>query len=658
MKKFYSFVLLMVALFAASTAKAAVESATELFGTWAFKADVQYLDDSYKGKVLSECDVVIKKDASGTFIAVIEGICGVEDSYQDVGRLATLEDGTVALRITNPNGGGFDAWGSLGLWMTDMEGTNPFGGQGYGSIYYNINEDGTEITIPDFSFVKISDFSAEKGEIAVKVTNIKLTLKQKEEIIYADLSGTYDFNLTSSWDYGVIENWPTSFKMNVEKKDDTNKEYKVTWTWETLGSFSFDGTFDGNTLTLPYSNMLVANDSIYLAPSNGYTTDGKATFNLTGDNLSLSSGVSFAVPFDNNADGVVDSLSYIYWYGGGIAKKPKEAPAFSYAGKYNATATVAYDASEGKIPSEGLIEIEYYEATEEYLISTFLGYDTYYLNYGGFLLKPDAEDPMKATIELKGANYLEFLEEIAGDYKYIVALDGNLQDSYINVTFTEDGTMKLGEFCIGTGTYFGTEANGLLTWYTGLTATRVPDASPQDWVGDHTVNTIAYAYTAEGATVPTTGAFKVSYDERTDEYLVEDFLGYDLYTMNYGGLLLVPDANDPHKATLECGTADFDAETMESVDLYDKDLKSTTIEVTLNDDGTVTIGDFAIAKGPWGSAPTTVIAATSAATGIATVKSSATIGAEFNLSGAKVNGAQKGITIKSVNGKYIKVLNK
>ena len=656
MKKFYTFVLLIVALFVANTAQA-VESATELFGTWAFKADVQYLDESYKSAIKSECDVVIKKDDAGIFVAVIEGLCGVEDSYQDVGRISTSEDGTQSLRITNPNGGGFDAWGSLGLWMTDMEGTNPFGAEGYGPLYYNINADGTEITLPDFTFVKIADFSAEKGEIIAKVTNIKLTLKQKEEIVIADISGDYDFVLTSSWDYGVIENWPTTFKMNVEKKDDTNKAYKVTWTWETLGSISFDGTFDGNTLTLPYSNQLVANDSIYLAPSNGYTIEGKASFNLTGENLSLSSGVSFAVPYDNNADGVVDSLSYIYWYGGGIAKKPKEAPAFSYAGKYIAKANINYDLSDGKSPAEGAIEVEYFEATDEYLITNFLGYNTYYLNYGGFLLKPDAEDPMKATIELKGANYLEFLEEIAGDYKYLVVLDGNLQDSYLKVTFDADGTMKIGEFCIGTGTYMGTEDNALITWYSGLTATK-PNPSPKDWIGDHTVNTIAYAYTAEGASVPTTGAFKVAYYESTDEYLVEDFLGYDLYSMNYGGLLLVPDANDPHKATLQCGTADFDAETMESIDLYDKDIKSTTIEVTLNDDGTVTVGDFAIAKGPWGAAPTTIIAATSAATGVSAVKSNAAATAEFNLTGSKANAAQKGITIKNVNGKYIKVLNK
>lgn len=79
---------------------------------------------------------------------------------------------------------------------------------------------------------------------------------------------------------------------------------------------------------------------------------------------------------------------------------------------------------------------------------------------------------MKATIDLK-YNYLEFLEATAADYKYYVLLDGNLSNGPIKVTFSEDGTMRLGEFRIGTGTYMGTEPNALVTWYSSLTAVPV-----------------------------------------------------------------------------------------------------------------------------------------------------------------------------------------
>lgn len=655
MKKLYSFVTLIVALFTATSASAQIQSVTELFGTWKFTADVQFNDDSYKNKILNESEVTIKQDPSGTFAAEIDGLCGVENSYQQVSKLVANEEGQQTLKITNPNGGNYDAWGSLGLWMTDVDGRNPFGMTGYGSLYYVVNNEGKEITLPDFSFVSISDFSAEYGTIIATVKNAKLTLIAKEEIEVKDISGEYDFTASTNYDYGVIPNWPTSLKMNIVKKDDTNKNYSVTWAWEEFAPITFDGTFDGNALTLPYSKQVVAYDSIFLAPSYGYTLDGSIVFNLAGDNLSMSTGCSFAVPYYLDGATEPDSLSYVFWYGGGIAKLPKEDPSFTYDGKYEATAVVAYDLSEGKTPVSGPIEIMYDENYGIYLITNFLGYDTYALNYGGIELKPDAEDPMKATIDLT-YNYLKFLEATAADYKYYVLLDGNLSNGPIKVTFSEDGTMKLGEFCIGTGTYMGTEPNALVTWYTSLTA--VPNnPSPEDWIGDHTVNTINYAYIADGATVPTTGAFKVSYDENYCMFLVEDFLGYDVYTMNYGGFELKPDATDPHKATIDLtyNILDYDVSTNNATTLNDIALGTTPLEATLNDDGTVTLGDFAIAAGPWGSAPSFVIASTQESTlGIDGVKTSEVEGKTYNLQGVEVKGLQRGIVIQNVGGKFVK----
>ena len=164
MRKIYLFVALVMAMFVLTPAKAAVKSATDLFGKWSFKANIEFTDNSYKDKIFGESDVVIKADPSGTFVAEIDGLCGVEDSYQVVSKLEEV-DGMQTLRVVNPNGGGWDAWGSLGLWMADIEGNNPFGMDSYGPLNYVINDAGTEITMADFSFVKISDFNAEKGEI-------------------------------------------------------------------------------------------------------------------------------------------------------------------------------------------------------------------------------------------------------------------------------------------------------------------------------------------------------------------------------------------------------------------------------------------------------------------------------------------------------------
>ena len=238
MKKFYSFITFMAALALSMPSKAEIQSATELFGKWTFTADIQYNDDNYKDKILEECEVIIKKDASGYFDAEIDGLCGVSDSYQ----LITLRDhdNAKAIKVTNPNGGNWDAWGSLGLYMSEVDGSNPYV-IGYGSQYYTINDDVTEITLPDFSFVKISNWSDEQCQVIAVITNAKLTLKEREEVEVIDLSGSYDFNATTIHDYGIISEWPTNLKMDLTKKlSDDNRFYDVTWAFEQFDTITFD----------------------------------------------------------------------------------------------------------------------------------------------------------------------------------------------------------------------------------------------------------------------------------------------------------------------------------------------------------------------------------------------------------------------------------
>lgn len=649
MNKIYSMVMLMLAWFGASTANAQVETLADLFGTYNFTATVEIVDQAYADKFKKECEVkIVKGDAY--IDAYLCGLAGVENGEQPIYKLTSEKNGII---LRNVNGGNYDAWGSLGAYMTTLEGDNPYLAK-YSDIVFSFDPATLSFTLPDFSFVKISDWNAEKGQIVAKFTNVKMTLKAKEEIIINDISGNYHFTASQIYDYGKME-WSNEFDMTLTAKDASNKAYNVEWNLEKYGKFTFEGKYDGAKLSIPFDKVCIDKENgIYMAPTYGTAVDGTVEFNTVGDNLSLSSGFSVAKAFFTGE--TLDSLDYIFWYGGGIAKNQKQPEVtFTYAGKYNATATVEYPTENITTPVSGPIEIVYDELWDMYLVTNFLGYDTYSLNQGGIEFKPDTDDPMKGTLNLS-FNYLEFLNMTeAGDYKYLMLFDGNLDNSTIKVTFAEDGTMTLGEFCIGTGTYTGTEPNVLISWYSGLTATKsVPSA--KDWIGDHTVTPITYATVAEGANVPTTGAFNVTYYEDTNEYLVEYFLGYDLYSMNYGGLLLTPDANDPHKAILECGIADFDSETMEAISLFDKDLKESGIEVTLNDDGTVSVGDFIIAKGPWNGAPTSVIASTVAETAISSLSIDKAEGKMFNLSGVQVKGLQRGVVIKNIGGKMVKVI--
>lgn len=607
MKKFYSFVTIMAALALSMPTKAEVQSATELFGIWTFTADIQYNDDSYKDKILEECEVKIFKDASGTFEAEIDGLCGVENSYQ----MSTLktQDGVKALKVTNPNGGGYDAWGALGLWMADTEGNNPFGPTRLGSLFYKINDEGTEITIPDFTFVSVSDIvNAEKGTIVAALTNVKLTLKEKEKIEIKDLSGSYEFNATTLHDYGVVENWPTGFAMEVVSKSDDNTQYDVTWTWEQFGSITMDGAFDGNILNLSYDSQVVAYDSIYLAPSTAISLSGKIGFNLVGDNLSMSTGCTFAVPFYNESS-ELDSLSYIFWYGGGVAKKVKDAPAFDYSGTYKAKGNVAMNlGTVDNAKLEGDIVIEYNEKLEAYVVTKFMDYSNpYTLNYDLMYLVPDEEDPLKATLTSACLDYLGQTD--GNDLKYLATRDGNLQENSVKVTFDADGNMTIGEICYATITMKGTENDALAVWFSSIKATKVMPKA-QDWNGSFKVNDIDFAYLAKDAGIVLGDSISISYDEAYDTYVVMSFLGNETYYMNYGGMTITPDENNPHKATMTYGTLAFDMDTFDEISLYSANMTKDPVELTLNEDGTVTVGDFSIAKGPYMGAPVKLIANT------------------------------------------------
>lgn len=608
MKKFYSFITFMAALVLSAPAKADVQSATELFGTWTFTADVQCSDANYQELILSESEVTILKDESGIFDAEIDGLCGVRNSYQQ----ATLktQDNAKALKITNPNGGGYDAWGSLGLWMADIDGSNPFGSAGFGPLFYTINDEGTEITIPDFSFVSISNFNAEKGEIIATVTNAKLTLKERQEIEIKDLTGSYEFNVTTFHDYEIIENWPTTLKMDLTKKiSDDNRFYDVTWAWEQFDTISMDGIFDGNVLNLYYSAQVIAYDTIFLAPSNDISLSGTIGFNLVGDNLSMSTGCAFVVPFYNEYS-ELDSLSYIFWYGGGIAKKMKEGPAFDYAGTYHAVGNVAWNLGiVENANTEGDIVIEYFDAFDAYVVTEFMGYDSpFTLNYDLMYLIPDEEDPMKATITCACLDMLGMVGEY--DVKFLATRDGNLQDNPVSVKFDADGNMSIGEICYATTTWMGSENDALAVWFSSITATKdIP--SPMDWNGTFKINDISYAYLSDDASFINGDSICISYEENYDAFVVMNFLGNETYFMNYGGMTITPDSDDPRKATMTYGTLDFDPDTYDEITLYAADMSRTYVNLTMEEDGTVTIGDFSVAQGPYMMTPTKLLANTS-----------------------------------------------
>ena len=492
MTKLYTRLMMaIVAIAMAVPTKAAVESVTSLFGTYKMSANVEFIDASYKDKLSGDCEVKIMADPVGIYACEIDGLFGIEDSYQQVSKMVVQDDGKQALRIVNPNGGNWDAWGSFDGWMTNIDGSNPFGEERFGPIFYTLNEDGSVITIPDFSFVKMnSSFSAVDGIIA-KFTNVKLTLIEKEQIEIADISGTYNFTITSDWNYGVIENIPNTFDMTLTKKSDDNKAYDVTWDWTSMGTLKFEGKFDGSTLTLPFDEMLV-NDSIYV--SDAYNNlKSNITFNLVGKNLTMSSGVLLTTKNNTN----------IYWIGAGLAKLAgEETPAPSYVGTYKAKATIAYHADGmPDTPTEGDIVIEYDDAWNMYFVTRFMGYDTYSMNYGGIEFRPNAEDPKKGVIVTEDMYQFLDIVEMRDDYswiQYLVLRDVNGALGEIPVTFDEKGNMTIKDCSIFTSWEGKDEADAFVTYYSPIVAEKVQEESAIECVKAPTNNAATEYFNLSG----------------------------------------------------------------------------------------------------------------------------------------------------------------
>lgn len=463
MKKFYTrFLVALAAIVLAIPASAAVEGVASLFGTYRMTANVEIIDQAYKDQLSGDCEVKIIADPIGIYACEIDGLFGIEDSYQQVSKMGEMEDGKQALKITNPNGGGWDAWGTFDGWMTEADGSNPFGTDNYGPLYYTLNEDGSVITIPDFSFVKMNTTFTDVDGIIAKFTNVKLTLIKKEEIEVADISGLYHFTPSTDHNYEVVADFPTEFDMTLVNKGD-NKAYNVTMSWPNLGDLTLEGKFDGSALTIAFENAKVGAYSVVDSYEN---VKSNITFNLVGENLKLTSGILFNNEAEQN----------VYWVGGGLAKKDGEDPEVpSYVGTYKATATiVAHMDGTPDTPTEGDIVIEYDESLDMYFITSFLGYDTYTLNYGGIEFRPDADDPSKGYIVAEvNYSYLQFLEETAGgDYKYLELRDVNGANSEIPVTFDEKGNMTIKDCSIFTTTYMGSEDDTFVTYYSPIVAAK------------------------------------------------------------------------------------------------------------------------------------------------------------------------------------------
>ena len=594
MKKIY-FMLVSLMLFVAVQATAQVSSIVDLFGKYKFTATVEFTaeGEAYKSQLPSECDAEISEDA--TYIAKIVGFAGSQ-TQQNINAISIEQSKLKVLNLNNP------ALWSNGLILANENGDNPYGVwdsaegawavESYGPVYYTFDPATKEISIPDFTVITMSDYSAAKGTIIAKYTNVKMTLVEATTVEIADISGDWNFKAGSST-YSTMagSTIPTEFAVALAKTDDTGRAYNATFAIEGFDAVTLPATFDGNTLAIAYdSTYLDAANGIRFGNMNGSKVkQGSIEFKSQSEEaFSLYNGFSFVIDsIGKNKAGDADS-TYVklqQWYMDGTLKLPSEAPAFDWAGVYNVKAGDLFVQNAAGIewPTEFQFEVTYYETSDIYCVTSVFGYDIAGINYGGLMFTP-AEDGKSADINTGNLASL-------GGGMFMKILDMNLTTSPIKLTVNEDGTMSVMGLSVATGEY-GSNDNVLNAYYSNLVITK--EAAEEEvpafsWMGQHVVKA-GKVDSYDGNEWP--AEFTMTVSDVNGSILVTEFLGNDVSAINYGGILFTI-AEDGKSAEMKAGSF-VGGGYPEYLKLYDMNAQTSPIVFTLNEDGSVNVSNFFI----------------------------------------------------------------
>lgn len=134
-----------------------------------------------------------------------------------------------------------------------------------------------------------------------------------------------------------------------------------------------------------------------------------------------------------------------------------------------------------------------------------------------------------------------------------------------------------------------------IQWY-GAGSLKLPTEAPAfDWTGTYKVTGELMAMPGFEAQYSKDFTFVVSYHEQWDMYLVTEFMGYDVFDVNNGGIDFTI-AEDGMSATIKTGKyLDFNYDTMMARSIYDMNAStSSPLTLKLNEDGTLSLSAFCI----------------------------------------------------------------
>ena len=152
-----------------------------------------------------------------------------------------------------------------------------------------------------------------------------------------------------------------------------------------------------------------------------------------------------------------------------IAKPVEPETPFDWAGTYVFTGEpTSKDGSE--YPVEFEVVVEFVEANAEigqeemYCVTSFMGNDVNYINYGGIKLTI-AEDGKSATLDNGNVHSL-------GGGSFLKIFDANGAANPIAITLNEDGTLTMADFTVVMGTWGNNENNTIMAEYKNSTLVK------------------------------------------------------------------------------------------------------------------------------------------------------------------------------------------
>ncbi len=655
MRKLYALSIILSMMILCSTgAKAKVSSMAELFGKYKFTATVEVTEagKAFQEYFAAESEVIITKDAANMFEAQITGFAGAKGS--EAMKVNAFSEEKQMFKVTNPSGNGWGVFGN-GIYYSEADGKYPFGDVALGALYFTISEDAQTITVPDFTLVGNCNFDNSTYDVLAKFTNVKMVLLESEAINIPDISGNWKVT-GGTGDYDTMQGsvLPTEYTMTLEQNGNANA-YKATISIEGIAPFTLDATFDGNTLVIPFDNVLIDEaNAYYLADMNGNLT-GKFSFTYSSEKA-MPAGSPLVIVAKGG-----ETNNYVQWWMNGSAKKQSDAPAFSWAGKFKMTVGSLLDFSGGadSFPTESDFEITYYEVIDAYYLTSILGCNVGNVNNGGLKLTISDEDPTVAEISLTGpygAAYLKSSDDNSVWYKMV---DSNGGQTPLTLKRNDDGTFTLSNFFIVKGAY-GAEND----YVASVQDITIQGEAPVVYTWDGTYEATATVTKYVDGDYPETFPIVIAPEGDYGQFITT-FITEDAKAANYGGIRLTPSEDDADKA--EMATDKFVKIVEPGVKywkIYDMNGFTSPLSLTRNADGTVSISTFSLFEisfdAEWNEVKKCLamyenVVANKSASGIENVNVSDDNGSDvryFDLSGRALKSAGNGrlVIVKTAKG--------